>query len=289
VSYPLRSAFSSLWREKWINFLCVLTIASGLFLITMAYIFVSNLSSATRELPERFSVMVFLDDALSAEGSQEAVKRVRDLREVKAAKYISREEALRELKTAMEDSDYVLAGLEENPLPASIELKLREYAVTEGRVRRLAAEIKRIEGVEEVQYGAKLLSIIQSVSRYAGAAGLVLITVLTAGVVFVCYSTVKILFYRKQEEIETLKLLGATKGFIRSPFLIEGGVIGLASGALSSAGMLGLYFLLYARLAESFPLLKALSAPAGLVLLSPMAGLALGVAGTLIAIGRIRF
>ena len=63
--------------------------------------------------------------------------------------------------------------------------------------------------------------------------GLVLVTILSTGIIFVCYSTVKILFYRRTEEIETFKLLGATKGFIRTPFFIEGAVIGACGGLLS--------------------------------------------------------
>jgi len=59
--------------------------------------------------------------------------------------------------------------------------------------------------------------------------GLILTMVTISGIIFICYSTVKILFYRRKEEIETLKLLGATRAFIRTPFVIEGGVIGVAA------------------------------------------------------------
>lgn len=289
MNYPFRTALGSLWREKWINFLCVLTIASGFFLIAMAYVFVSNAGSAARRLPERFSIMVFLSEGLSTEGIQDAVQSAGNLEGVMSARYISKEEALKELRVAMEDSDHVLEGLEDNPLPPSIELKLRESTVSEEAVRRLAEEIGEIEGVEEVQYGARLLSIIQSVTRYAEGMGLILITALCAGVLFVCYSTVKILFYRKQQEIETLKLLGATKGFIRAPFLIEGGVIGVMSGALCVVAMLSLHVFIYAKLADSFPLLKSLAVPPGLLVYPPLAGLVIGVAGAVMAIGKIRF
>jgi cell division transport system permease protein len=289
VSYPVRSAVSGLWREKWINLLSVLTIASGLFLISVAFLLVFNLSAAVRDLPERFSMMAFLEDGLSAERMQKIVTDTRAMPGVRSARFISREEALRELRVTLEDSGQVLEGLDENPLPASVEVKVKESAVTVERAGELARRMEALEGVEDVQYGERVLSIIQSVRRYTETLGALLVGVLAAGMVFVCYSTVKILFYRKRAEIDTIKLLGATKGFIRAPFLIEGGVLGAAGGGVSVLGLLALYSSLYLKLAGSFPLLKALVLPGWFLLYPPALGLAIGVAGAYIAIGRIRF
>jgi cell division transport system permease protein len=119
--------------------------------------------------------------------------------------------------------------------------------------------------------------------------GIVFVLILSAGMLFVCYSTVKILFYRKQKEIETYTLLGATKTFIRAPFLIEGAVIGLCGGILSLAGMLALYYFFILRISMLFPIFKAVVFPVSMVFTLPFAGLILGISGALIAIGRIRY
>jgi cell division transport system permease protein len=285
----VRSAVSGLWREKWINLLSVLTIASGLLLISVAFLLVFNLSAAVRDLPERFSMMVFLEKGLSAERMQELVSETRAMPGVRSARFISREEALSELRAMLEDSGRVLEGLDENPLPASVEVKVEESAVTVERAGELARRMEAMEGVEDVQYGERVLSIIQSIRRYTETMGALLVGVLAAAMVFVCYSTVKILFYRKRAEVDTIKLLGATKGFIRGPFLIEGGVLGAAGGSVSVLALLALYFSLYLKLAGSFPLLTALVLPGWFLLCPPALGLAIGVAGAYIAIGRIRF
>lgn len=289
MTYSFRTALSELWREKWINFLCTVAIATGLFIMSLAFLLVFNMHEAVEKLPERFSMMVFLKDGLSPEQIEEAVGAVRGKDGVASLRYISREDALKELRAAMKDSDFVLEGLDENPLPASLELALEESTVTERRVPALAREIVGIEGVDEVKYGARLLSVIQKARNYAEALGALFMGILAAAVVFVCYSTVKILFYRKKSEIETLKLLGATRWFIRFPFLIEGGLIGFAAGALSALSMLALYTFVYLKLAGPFPLVKALAVPAGILLYPPAAGLFIGVAGAAIAIGRLRF
>jgi cell division transport system permease protein len=287
--YPFRVALSGIWREKWIHLLSVLSIATGLFLIALAFLFVHNVGLATRKLPERFSVMVFLDDGLSQEEVGEVVGSIRKMDVVKEAKYISKEAALEELRKSMKDADYILAGLEENPLPSSIELVLGKESVTGASVDALAAALKGMKGVAEVQYGKRLLSAIQTVKDNSEAIGAALIGALSAGLIFVCYSTVKILFYRKKDEIETLKLLGATKGFIKAPFLIEGGLMGLAGGGRSAALMSALQYAIHHRLAGSLPILTAVSVPQGVLHYQLAAGLLIGVAGAYIAVGRIKF
>jgi cell division transport system permease protein len=112
---------------------------------------------------------------------------------------------------------------------------------------------------------------------------------LSAGIIFVCYSTVKILFYRRTEEIETYKLLGATRSFIRLPFLIEGAFLGTAGGVAGLLGILSFNYLVLMRLSLSMPLIRKILFPTDLFLLLPFIGLFLGVTGAAIALGRIRY
>jgi cell division transport system permease protein len=156
-------------------------------------------------------------------------------------------------------------------------------------VQGLTQRLRNVRGVAEVEYGEKFLSSIASLRAGMQSAVIAFVALLCAGMVFVCYSTVKILFYRKRREICTYKLLGATKGFIRTPFIIEGAVIGLSSGLLGLIGILSLYYLVVLQITMSFPIFKSLVFPADISLLLPAAGLLLGITGALIAIGRIKY
>lgn len=289
MRYPVYTALAGLWRERWINFLCMLSIATGLFLMVLSIVVVHNIGIAARSLPERFSLMVFVADNLSDAQTKAVEAGIKGKAKVGQVKYISKEAALAELKEAMEDSARILEGLEDNPLQASFEITLKNGAMAEQEVKALVQEIKEIKGVEDVYYPSAALVVIQSARRYTEAAGGFIVALLAAAVVFVSYSTVKILFYRKKEEIDTLKLLGATKWFIRLPFVIEGGVIGCMGGVIGFAGMLVLYFFIYYRFALAFPILNAIDTPAPLMFTMPLMGLALGVVGAFIAIGRIRY
>lgn len=289
AAYTFKTALSGLWREKWINLLSALTIASGLFIMTLTLIFFHNVDMATKRLPDNFAVAAFLDDGLPQAEIGKIVDAVKANASVREVKYISKEDALHELKALMKDSDYILDGLDANPLPASLEIRLKRESVSGDSVETLASALTKMKGVSDVQYGRKFLSVLQSLKRSSETVGALFIGILSAGMAFVCYSTVKILFYRKKDEMETLKFLGATRGFIRAPFVIEGGFIGLSGGLACSAGTLALQYLVFDRLIAYVPIARALSIPGELALYAPLAGLLIGMSGALIATGRIRF
>lgn len=289
MTYAIKTAIGGMWREKWINILSSITMAVGLFVISVCALLVYNLDMASKKLHERFSMAVFLKDGLASEQERDLHSRVKAMNQVRDVRYISKDEALKDLKSSLKNPDDVLEGLSGNPLPASLEIKLNRDAVNSRSVNALASEIKKLQGVDEVHYGAEELSVMESFKQYIESVGAAFIAALAAGLVFVCYSTVKILFYRKAEEIETLKLLGATKWFIRSPFLIEGAALGLISGALCSTGLLILYYAALARLSAQYPILKLITAPVETFYMPPAAGLIIGAIGALIAVGRVRF
>ncbi|MFZ6016011.1 MAG: cell division protein FtsX [Nitrospirota bacterium] len=287
--YAFRLAFQSVLREKWINLLSTLTIATGLLIITFAVFSVYNIDAATKKLPEKFSIMLYLDDNLPDQELENVINTLRKDSAVETVRYISRDDALKELKGTLKDANYVLEGLGENPLPDSIELKLKKEAVGPETAKRLATDAKKIKGVNEVEYGEKFLSSIYSIKVGMKVIVLTLIIATSAGIIFVCYSTVKILFYRRTDEIETYKLLGATRGFVRAPFIIEGALIGTAGGLLSLIGIISFYYMVLLKLTLTIPLFKAILFPTNIFLLLPVTGLFLGITGAVIALGRLRF
>ena len=287
--YHLKSALGGLWKEKWIHFLSVLSIAVGLFIITLGFIAVYNLHYLAVKLPERFSMTVYLKEGVPPDDVNKLLADLKANNHVQKASFISKDMALLELKKSLKDSEYLLEGLEENPLPASIEIKLGKDFVKTASVKQFAGELKEMAWVEEVQYGEEFLNSIQSVMSGAKAVGTVFLVALLAGIIFVCYSTVKILFYRKADEVETLKLLGATGWFIRAPFLLEGSIIGLGGGLFAGLAGFFVFELSLKGFAGAMPVLRYFIVPAWAIYSLPAIGLAIGFAGALVALGRIRF
>jgi len=286
--YALKVAVRSLLKEKWINLLSVMTIAAGLFIISFSYFIFYNVDLAAKSLPDKFSMTAYLDSDIRKENVESIMDFFRKEKTVLSVRYISGDEALKELKSALKNSDYVLEGIGDNPLPDSLEIKLKGDKVEPETAAQLAGEALKLKGIAEVDYGEQFLSNLSSVKKGFKILSLVFASVLSAGIIFVCYSTVKILFYRRVEEIETCKLLGATKMFIRTPFLIEGGVIGMCGGLLSLLGSFFLYYSLL-QLSISMPVFKAIVFPTDIFTFLPFTGTLLGVAGAVIAIGRLRY
>jgi cell division transport system permease protein len=233
--------------------------------------------------------MLYLKEDLSQQDIETLMKTAQKDPSVEKVKYITKEEAWKELKASLKNTDYVLEGVGENPLPDTLEIKLKSEIISPETVKKLTASLKAIKGVSEIEYGEKFLTSIYSLSMGIKTIGAILIIIMSAGTLFVCYSTVKILFYRKNREIETYKLLGASKGFIRAPFIIEGAVIGFSGGILSLIGIFILYYLVFLKVSIAFPIFKSFLFPIKMLYALPAAGLLLGITGAVFAIGRIRY
>lgn len=287
LPYSFKSAFQSLCREKWINALSIVTVASGLLIITLVSLVLYNIDIAAKSLPDRFSMIAYLKDNLTEEQTQEIISSLDRRNEIVHLKYISKDEALQELKQVLSESSVFFEGLEKNPLTPSIEIRLQKEIVRSDVVKGLAEEIKKMPGIDNVYYGEKIAETIYLLKRTVENMSLAIFIPISTGIVFVIYSSVNILFYRRKSEIEIISLLGATGGFIRTPFIIEGGFIGFAGGILGALGALAFYFGITYNISAVIPMLGALIFPVEILFLLPAAGSILGITGSIIAVGRL--
>lgn len=287
--FAFKLAAQSIAHEKWINLLSILTIAAGLLFSSLTLLAVYNIDSFTKKLPEKFSVMLYLSNNLSQQEINAIITKTKSYQGVEKTVFISKEKALRDLQSTFRNTEYIFHGIGENPLPDTIELKLAPDAVSPENVKKITQSLKGAPGINEIEYGEKFLSSIHSIQLGVKTIGMIFVFLMNAGLIFVCYSTVKILFYRKEHELETYKLLGAKKFFIRAPFIIEGAVIGLIGGLISFLGALALYYFIVLQLSMTVPLFKTIIFPVQMIYFLPVAGLFLGIAGAFIAIGRIKY
>ena len=285
----VKSALSGIWKEKWINFLSILSIGVGLFILLVALLTVYNLDLFASKLQDRFSMTVYLDDGTSQQSLGRLEGILKSDPDVRTISYISKDAAMDELKKAMKDSAYLFEGLDGNPLPASIEVRFKRDKLKTGAAQAFANKIKSMQGVQDVEYGARFLEGIERIITGARSAGIAFLAALLVGVLFVSYSTVKILFYRRKDEVETLSLLGAGGWFIRAPFLLEGSLLGLAGGLLACIAAYSLFGVFLGGFASSVPVLRFMLFPAYIFYAPVPAGLFIGFTGALIALGRTQY
>ena len=286
--YLLRLAIKSILREKWINILTAITIGFALLILSITVFTLYNIELVSKKLPEKFTIMVYLKDGLSRDEIDSSKELMEREKLVKSVVYISKEEAFKELKESLKGSGYILEGLDENPLSPSFEIRIKKELFSMEAVEELIKKLESKPQVDAIDYGKGFLDFVQSFKTTMRMVGIFFATLIFLAIIFVIYSTVKILFYRRNDEIETYKLLGATAGFIRAPFLIEGGVIGLLGGIFGIIESYAFYYVLF-NLGSDIPLLGYMSFPVHIFGVLPVVGLLLGLFGTLFALGRVKF
>lgn len=288
MSYIVKSTFQSILKEKWINILSALAIASSLLIMTVTFLLVYNFHMATNRLPELFSVIIYLKDNLSKEETDKIVDQLKQRNDVAGIKYISKADALDDFKKTVKAAKAILEGIDDNPFSSYIELKLKREFVSRSTVESIASEVKKIDGVEETYFAEKVVETIYFLKKSVEGVGIFLLAIISVVVVFISYSTVKILFYRKQEEIEIMKLLGATNNFIKAPFILEGGILGLTGGLFAVTGVMVIYLVIRYHLSGVLPVFDVIVFPWLIFPFLLVTGCLLGIIGSLIAIGRLR-
>lgn len=283
IRFHVNTAASNIARNKGINLLTIFSITVGLFLIAVTAITLSTLKGAVREWTRGFGIVVYLKDNTDQAAIRSLKSRIERETGVKEARFIPRSAAMASLKTVLGED--ILEGLDENPLPDSIEITLTEDRLNAEFVRDTARRVKTYPGVEDVQFGEQWVGALFGVARHFTLAGTAVGFALTVGILFILSNTIKILFYRRTNEIDILKLLGATRWFIRIPFMVEGIFFGLSSGLLAS--LLLQAALVWLSAGNAIPVLFPV-APFAISILLVLFGGILGLAGSLIAVGRIR-
>lgn len=291
TGYSFRFALESLKKEFLINLMAALSAGVGLFLVAIVILVFYNMNSITKKLPEKLTIILYLKDNTTKEQRERLLMELKENPRIKSVRLISKEQALDELKRKLKDSSFLMEGLDENPLPDSVEIRLRQEGFNEVAINSLLQELRARPEIEDIDYGKELMESMVVIKKLFENFGLAFFLIMVAGIIFNFYTTVKILFYRRKEEIETFKLLGASRGFIRAPFLIEGAVIGVAGGLMASLAIAGLYQALEI-LSGKIPFISSFVLSAQIpyfIVALLLAGGLLGIAGAALSIGRIRY
>jgi cell division transport system permease protein len=148
--------------------------------------------------------------------------------------YISKEEALKLFHRDFQE-DSLIKSLGSNPLPASFEIKVKAGYQEPQKLVAIIDPIKEMPGVEEVQYGSDWLENLNRFLKVLRLIGVGIGGFLAVAVMTIIANTVRLHFYNRKEEIEIMKLIGATHRFIKIPFFIEGSFMGLLSGGVAAA------------------------------------------------------
>jgi cell division transport system permease protein len=287
LRYALEEAVASLWRGRQAGMLSTLTIALALFVLGGFLVVTANLERLGAEWSNAAELSVYLKDEVTAEERRavETMLAPGDL--IAAHEYVSKADALARFKQTFGDLAAAVDGVGGNPLPASVEVRLRPGPGASAGVDTLAARLRQMPGVADVRYDRQWLTRVLSAINVIRGIGLVLGSVLTIAAALTVANVVRLALYARRDELDIMNLVGAPQAYVRGPFVMEGVLQG-GIGALLALAALGAAF--YAlRVRYLLPLASALNLssirflPVELCLVLVVGGMAVGCLGGLVA------
>jgi cell division transport system permease protein len=239
IGYIIKEGFSGFQRAKLSMFAAVFTICVSLLLLSFFAILFINANKVVSSLREKVEMEAFLSDQISNDKITEVKGIVEMLEGVRLVHYVSKEEAAKIFKEEFGEDIYKVLNF--NPLPASLKIYLRDGYKTAKFAEVISSQIKAIKGVDDVIYRKQLLEMLdQRAMLFLWITFGVGIFITISSVILVA-NTIRLAIYAKRKIIQTMKLIGATRGFIRTPFLLEG----FLQGALGGAVAAGIVFVLF--------------------------------------------
>lgn len=239
--YHLKTTGQNIREHRATVLMSLAAVGFTLLLLASYLLLLTNLQAAGERLGRELQIMLYLDKGLSNQERARIQEAVEAREEVEGVEYCSPKEALRSLKDAMGEAAHVLDGLPENPLPGSLEVRLKPRHRNLESIEQVSGKLSKLEGVTDVEYGGgwvkRFFAFVRVLRWLAVSLGMLL---LFASVIVIS-STLTLGFYSRKEEIEILRLVGATEGYIRFPFFLESLLQGVG-GALLAVVLLWLLF-----------------------------------------------
>ncbi len=287
LRYALEEALTSLWRGRQAGLLSTLTIALALFVLGGFLDVTANLEQLGAEWSNAAELSVYLKDDITP-AERRAVEGVVAPSDVVAAhEYISKPDALARFKQTFGDLAAAVDGVGGNPLPASLEVRLRPGAGVSGGVDNLASRLRQMAGVADVRYDRQWLTRVLSAINVIRGIGLVLGSVLVVAAALTVANVVRLALYARRDELDIMNLVGAPQAYVRGPFVMEGvlqgGIGALVALVALAAAFLALRGRYLVPLAAAINVSSIHFLPAWLCVALVVGGMAVGCLGGLVA------
>ncbi len=231
----LREALAGLRRAPLLGGLSITAIGLSLLILGLFALSAHNIDLAISDVERRVEVVGYLVEDAGEDRIQVARREIESFPEVEEVRYVSKTEALVNASRDLPEFSEAFSDLDVNPLPASLELRLRSGSRQPDRVRAVAERLAGYDFIEEVRFGQDWVDRVFTLRRIAGGTALVLGGAFAIVAVLLIGTAVRMAVLARSEEIAIMRTVGATEGYIQRPFLLEGLLTGLAGGLLALA------------------------------------------------------
>ena len=280
MNLVLRETLLAFRRAPLLSALSITTIAFSLFVFGLFGLVTVNIRREMGTVAERVEVVAYLQRGTPIETITTAMADIQAFPEVETVTHVTEAAALERARRELPEFRDIFQDLEANPLPASLDVRLKPEFRDARHAALVAERLRTFAFVDDVRYGSDWVAKLDHLRNIAGAVGLVVGAAFALVAIIIIGTTIRMAVLHRGQEIAIMRLVGATDGFIRRPFLLEGLVKGLLGGALAIAMCYGAYALVNAYL------LRAAFFSTGQALAGIGVGGLLGLVGSLVSIGR---
>ena len=240
LTYLIGEGFSNVFKSKKqamtsLGMMCITMLIFGVF-----FAIGQNLNHFVEEIEAEQGMQVFIKEEATQTQIQEIKNQLQNIEGINTIQYVSKEDALQVMKNKFGEKSSLLKGYElDNPFPASYIVTLTDLNLSED----VQNKINQIELVDDITSSDKTISTLVKLASGIKIGTYVILVFLIVFSIFIIANTIKLTVHARRKEISIMKYVGATNGFIRWPFAVEGMIIGLISGALSTGILSGIYYL----------------------------------------------
>lgn len=230
LGYFWKETFYSLFRNKFMAVASVLTVTLSMFILGVFLCAVLNINHMATYLENQVEMTVYLKDGLNTEQVMAVGKKLKALPDLKEIKFTNKDQAMAEFKQRLGDQQGILDAINGNPLPSSYSTSF----ATPASLKNAVSIVTQYPEVDSVQYGQDIIERLYKVAQVIRIGGIILIIFLAGAELFIISNTIRLTVFARRREIQIMKYVGATNGFIRWPFIFEGMIIGFIGSGLSA-------------------------------------------------------
>ncbi len=288
--YFLERAIANMRQNVFVNLVTVGTITLALLIVALFLLLFVNLENAAENWSEKVQVTIYYDKDLTTQEQSDLKSRIQGIPGTARVHWVGRDEAMQRFKGRLKGQETLLDGIRPEVLPASFEISLKKANRSTEAIDQYVASLKKLPNIGEVQYGEEWVRRFNTFLTFMRIVGGLVGGFLVLAVVFIVSNTIRLTVYARRDELEIMSLVGATRLFIKMPFLLEGLIQGLVGGLLALLLLLSVH-LLFLHNAGNFltfnPATAGLSfLPGEYIAALLAAGALLGFLGSLTALRR---
>lgn len=237
VTYLVKKGISSIWKNFLMSFASFCILMVSLLLVSCAVLLMMNVNKIMSNIEDTNEITIYLKEDISDKQVEHIKSVLEKNQDITDVKYYSKEQALDDFRDNMAEYSELLDYLEKNPMPETFLVRVKDLS----KIRHVVNTVNDIEGVEQTKAPYDFASVlIQIRNTFTLIGGAVLIALVVVSIVIVSNS-IRTSVFARRNEISIMRYVGATSGFIKAPFFVEGMFIGILAGAAAW----GLTWLIY--------------------------------------------